>query len=372
YGELAAARSWGARLLAANALTVYCLALFLSFSRSAWVAVAMAAVVVAVGVRGPGLRIATGTVAGIVLLAAAIALLAQAGGLQPQRADIGEFGDRPAVYRDSLHLIASRPLTGYGPDNFGLVFPRFESTDLHQQWDKAHAETLQIAATQGVLGLGAYLFILVAFVRAFWRGRRNPGAFAVFAGWVGYTATLQVNFSAPAAAFPFWIFAAAAVETWGSVRTAKVGAWSRGGRLARAGSMVAAGLLIVIAAASFLPYLADARVLAAVTADFAGHNRDALAPAEEATRLWPRESVYEVEVGNVAFERQDWVLARAAYVEAASLRTYNPFVYRNLAVADRNLGRIGEGREAARKAVELNRFDPVNRALLAQFEAAQP
>src|SRR5258708_21351977 len=179
YGELVAARSWGARLLAANALTVFGLALFLSFSRSAWVAVALAAIVVGVGVRGPGLRIAMGSVAGIGVLTIAIAVLAQAGGLQPQRADLGEFGDRPAVYRDSLDLIASRPLVGYGPDNFGLVFPRFESTDLHQQWDKAHAETLQPAATQGVVGLVAYLFILVAFVRACSRLRRTPGPYAL-------------------------------------------------------------------------------------------------------------------------------------------------------------------------------------------------
>ncbi len=130
--------------------------------------------------------------------------------------------------------------------------------------------------------------------------------------------------------------------------------------------------MIVIAAASFLPYLADARVLEAVNADFGGRNRDALAPAQEAVRLWPHESVYAVEVGNVAFERQDWALARDAYVEAARLGTYNPLVYRNLAFADRNLGRIGEGREAARNAVELNRFDAANQALLAQFEAAQP
>src|SRR4029077_6478266 len=298
--------------------------------------------------------------------------LAQAGGLQPQRADIGEFGDRPAVYRDSLHLHATRPLTGYGPDNFGLVFPRFESTDLHQRWDKAHAETLQIAATQGVLGLAAYLFILVAFARAFCRARRNPGAFAVFAGWVGYTATIQVNFSALASAFPFWILAAAAVETWEAARTLQVAEWTGGKGRAAGGAVVPAALLAAGVFGALLPYLADTRVLAAVNADFAGRNRDALAPAEEATKLWPRESVYAVEVGNVAFERRDWVLARDAYVEAASLGTYNPLVYRNLAIADRNLGRIGEGREAAGKAVELNRFDPVNRALLAQFEAAQP
>src|SRR5258708_4280940 len=285
---------------------------------------------------------------------------------------LGEFGDGPALYAASRHITVSRQLLGYGPDSFGLVFPRFESSDLHQQWDKAHAETLQIAASQGVVGLAVYLFILVAFVRAFWLGRRNASAFAVFAGWVGYTATLQVNFSALAAAFPFWVFAAAALETWGDTPTAPVAGWTDGRRLAVAGSIAAAGVMIVIAAASFLPYIADAHVLEAVNADFGGRNCDALAPAQQAHDLWPFESVYAVEVGNVAFERGDWALARHAYGKGAALGTYNPFVYRNLALADRSLGLVEEGREAARKAVELNRFDAANQALLAQFEAAQP
>jgi len=376
YGELAAARSWGARLLAVNALTILGLALFLSFSRSAWLGVALAAVVVGIGVRGPGLRIAIGSAAGIVLLAAAIASLAQAGGVQPQRSDLAEFGSRPAVYRDSLKVIVSRPLLGYGPDNFGLVFPRFQTAFLGTSpVDKAHAETLQIAASQGVVGLAAYVLLMVAFIRAFWRGRRNLGAFAVFAGWVGYTATLQVNFSALASAFPFWIFAAAAVQTWRATRTVQVAEWTGGGRRAAAGAAagaVAAAALAACVVAVLLPYLADARLLEAVNADYGGRNRDALVPAEEAMRLWPRESVYAVEVGNIAFERQDWALARDAYDDAAALGTYNPLVYRNLALADRSLGRIAEGKEAARKAVELNRFDPANQALLAQFEAAQP
>jgi len=373
YAELAAARSWGARLLAVNALTIFGLALFLSFSRSAWIGVALAAIVVAIGVRGPGLRIAIGSAAAVVLLAAAIALLAQAGGIQPQRSDLAEFGARPAIYRDSLKVFVSRPLLGYGPDNFGLVFPRFQGAFLGTSpVDKAHAETLQIAATQGVVGLAAYVLLNVAFIRAFWRGRRNIGAFAVIAGWVGYTATLQVNFSALASAFPFWIFAAAAVQTWGATRTVPVAEWTGDGRRAAAGAIVAAALLAACVVAVLLPYLADARLLVAVNADFGGRNRDALAPAQEATRLWPRESVYAVEVGNIAFERQDWALARDAYGDAAALGTYNPFVYRNLALADRSLGRISEGREAARKAVELDRFDPANQALLAQFEGAQP
>jgi tetratricopeptide (TPR) repeat protein len=72
-------------------------------------------------------------------------------------------------------------------------------------------------------------------------------------------------------------------------------------------------------------------------------------------------------VGNIAFERGEWIRAVEAYGAAAILGTYNPLVYRNLALADRNLGRFADARAAAAKAVELDRFDPANRALLAEF-----
>ena len=77
--------------------------------------------------------------------------------------------------------------------------------------------------------------------------------------------------------------------------------------------------------------------------------------------------VYAVEVGNTAFELGQWAAARAAYRDAAALGTFNPLVYRNLALADRNLGLLAEGKVAARKAVELDRFDPANQAVLAQY-----
>jgi Flp pilus assembly protein TadD len=74
-----------------------------------------------------------------------------------------------------------------------------------------------------------------------------------------------------------------------------------------------------------------------------------------------------VEVANIAFEQGDWSTARTYYLRAGQLGTYNPLVYRNLAFADRNLGLISEARAAALAAYELNRFDPVNQAVLAQF-----
>jgi tetratricopeptide (TPR) repeat protein len=360
------ARSWGTRILAYNALVVCGLALYLSFSRSAWLAAGAASVVAVIWIRGPGLRFGIAGVAALALLIGAIAVLTAS---QPQRTDLYEAGFRPDFWRDSVHLIASRPLVGYGPDNFGLVYPRFQEKGFGQQLDKAHAETLQIAATQGLLGLAAYFLLLIAFFRAFWRGRRSAGAFAVMAAWIAYTATLQVNFSAPAAAFPFWIFAAAAMETWGAahdfwIRRFPAGRWTPAAGSVAIAALVAAGVLGTV-----LPYLADASLLKAVNADYSGHSREAQAPAQLARTLWPRESVYAVEVGNIAFERGDWSAAREAYGDAAVLGTYNPLVYRNLALADRNLGLIDEARAAARKAVELDRFDPANRALLAQFDA---
>jgi O-antigen ligase len=367
YWELVATRSWAIRILAGNALAVCGLALYLTNSRSAWVAAIAAAFVVAIAVRGPGLRTAVAGVAALALVVGAIAALMAS---QPQRIALNDAGERPAIWRDTVMLIASRPLTGYGPDSFGMVFPRFQDRQFLQQLDKAHADTLQIAATQGVLGLAAYLLLQVAFIRAFWRGRLMPGAYAVMAGWIGYTATVQVNFSALAAAFPFWIFAAAAMETWGATHVVRTWTLPRGRWVAVAGSIATAGVLAVGAIGTALPNLADASLLKAVNADFSGRSSDAQAPARLAREIWPRESVYAVEVANIAFERGDWSAAREAYADAAALGTYNPLVYRNLALADRNLGRIDEARAAARKAVELDRFDPANRALLAQFGSA--
>jgi Flp pilus assembly protein TadD len=109
-------------------------------------------------------------------------------------------------------------------------------------------------------------------------------------------------------------------------------------------------------------------LLAAVTADVERRRDAAEAAAAQARELAPQESVYATEVANIAFEHGDWARAAGAYLDAARLGTYNPLVYRNLALADRNLGRFAEARVAARKAYELDRFDPANRALLAQFE----
>jgi O-Antigen ligase len=371
-GELLTAASVGGRIVLLNVMVVVGMALLLSFSRSAWLAAVIGMAVVALGWRRHIRRLAILVpVVLVVLLALALqhALLARA----LTMFDPGALaGSRLGIWKDSLRLIASRPLIGYGPDNVGLVFPRFQTGDwglaaghIRQPIDKAHLELLQVAATQGVIGVAAYLFILVAFLRMFWRARKIDHAVPIAAGWIAYQVSVQLNFTALASALPFWIFAAAAVATCGAIRSGAVTIDTRRAYMLL-GAAVAVGAAVVAWGVA-TPYLADVRLREAVDADYSGHPYRAQPLAAQARQLNPRESVYAVESGNTAFELGQWAAARAAYGEAVRLGTFNPLVYRNLALADRNLGLTAEAKEAARKAVELDPRDPANQALLAEF-----
>jgi O-antigen ligase len=372
-GEFMMAGSAAGRILFLNLLIVTGAALVLTFSRSSWLA-ACAGIVFVVLTRPK--RIALALVAPLVVVLVLVVTIGQL-----DRAFLAKVrtlidlqaiaGSRLGIWADSIRLIASRPILGYGPDNVGLVFPRFQTGDwstpgqVRQPIDKAHAELLQVAATQGLVGVVTYVFLLVAFVRAFWRAARLDQAVLVVAGWIGYQVSVQLNFTALASALPFWIFAAAAMASSDAVRSRTVAVGRRPASLTlvlAGASGVAVTVLGVIA-----PFAADAVLRAAVEADYAGRPQQAQVLAAEARQLGPRESVYAVEVGNTAFELSQWAAARAAYRDAAALGTFNALVYRNLALADRDLGLLAEGKDAARKAVELDRFDPANQAVLAQY-----
>ena len=383
-GELLMAGSATSRILLLNLLVVTGIALLLSFSRSSWLAAAAGTAIVVVSHRKrlPRLRVLVSIFAALVL-ALGIGYVLDIGQVEHKLVarvltvfDPNKIaGTRFGIWTDSLHVIASRPVLGYGPDNVGLVYARFQTGDwgmagsLRQPIDKAHAELLQVAATQGVIGLAAYVFVLFAFLRTFWRARRNEQAVLVFAGWTAYEVAVQLNFTALASALPFWMFAAVAMVSCEAVRPRTL--------IERGRASIDLVPVVVMAAAVVvwgvvLPYVADARLRDAVAADYAGRPVEAQRLATEARELVPQESVYAVEVGNTAFEMGHWAPARAGYRDAAELGTFNALVYRNLALADRNLGLISEAHAAARKAVELDRFDPANQALLAEFEMNSP
>src|SRR2546421_6391181 len=230
FAKLIGRHSGMTRLLAANLVVVLSLGLVATFTRSAWIG-AVLGVAVVLALHGGRLRVLP-VIGFVALLAVAFGALAWFVNARPTTVpggvanvysrivsitdlSSGSIAERLAVWGDTPRVIAARPILGWGPSNFGAVYPQFQSANRNAiLFDDPHEETLGIAAKQGVVGLLAYLWILFAFVRAFWKGRRQPGAVALFGGWVGYQVSMQVDFSYIPTAVLFWLFAAAAVVTW--------------------------------------------------------------------------------------------------------------------------------------------------------------
>ncbi len=275
FAQLVGRQSGLTRVIAANLVIVLSSGLLATFTRSAWIG-AVIGLAVVLALRQGRLRLVPVVVLAVLLvvtfgsLASLVALRPASvpGGLANVYSRIvsvtdpsGSLAGRLALWHDTLPLIASRPVLGYGPDTFGLVYPQFKSQNIHSVlvlFDKPHEEALGVLATQGVVGFVAYLWILFAFVRAFWIGRLQPGAVAMFAGWVAYQVSMQVDFSYLPTAVPFWLFAAAAVVTWApNAKPVRVVAFPR--RVAvpalALGSVALAALAIP---AVVLPYIADA------------------------------------------------------------------------------------------------------------------
>ncbi|HEV2034929.1 MAG TPA: O-antigen ligase family protein [Candidatus Dormibacteraeota bacterium] len=174
------------------------------------------------------------------------------------------------LWPDALHMVAARPLTGWGEDATGLVFGRFLSAD----WlpgitiDRAHAGPLDLGATQGLLGLAALAWFLLVLFRGAWRWRFVGRVGPLAAACVGYTVWVLFNFDWAPATGAFWLLAGTA---WSGIRTAETeelshavesttarsanGAAVRGGTAWR--SLVAVGLALVAVWLGVLPVLAD-------------------------------------------------------------------------------------------------------------------
>lgn len=218
--------------LSVAALTVIYLAALYTFSRSAWASLALAlGLFAALVVRFRGTLPVRRLVWTVILLTGLAAMFIMPDGpltrptdlgapVAEARSAIGEVGSssssRAYVWPKTAELLARRPLLGYGPEALPRVFP--------QQWDeekrrifgpvpltidKAHNDTLDIAFSIGLLGLGAYWWLVVVALRRAWRAVRVGGpeqvlGMACVAGILGYWFDLQFQFSVVSVAPVFW------------------------------------------------------------------------------------------------------------------------------------------------------------------------
>ena len=109
---------------------------------------------------------------------------------------------RLAAWRMSLAGFAERPLLGWGPENFDVVFGRFAAGygAAMEAHDRPHGTVFEVAATTGAAGLAAWLALWAATLGAVWRAARGlAGPMQVLALFAG--AALAAHFVQGLAAF---------------------------------------------------------------------------------------------------------------------------------------------------------------------------
>jgi len=129
--------------------------------------------------------------------------------------DIGTV--RLTLWRLTLPLVAARPLLGYGPETFQIVFPQIWPVEWQRIYgtrpfiiDKAHNQILDLAMSIGLIGVTAYLWTFGGMWRAGWRRMTNlspPQALLVagaLAGTLGYLLQIETHFSVVSVAPIYW------------------------------------------------------------------------------------------------------------------------------------------------------------------------
>lgn len=113
------------------------------------------------------------------------------------------------LWQDGLRMFAARPLTGWGEESTGLSFGHFLSQDYASlvTFDRVHSGPLDIAVTQGVLGLAALGWLLFVVGRRAWTQRLDSDVAGLAAALVGYTVWVLFNFDWAPATGMFWLLA---------------------------------------------------------------------------------------------------------------------------------------------------------------------
>ena len=220
-GLLREERIASGRILGAAAAATGMIAILLSGSRGAWLALIAGLCVLAAMLR-PRLR-AVAKAAALAALALGAFYLSPAGERLRARVHwIGEDragGARPLLWRDSLRMATAKPLTGFGLDTFVAEFPHYQSEDLARASIRTSLTNRRTtyfwtrSRRRACPGLLLLVCVTLAGVAGGWRSRpqnspRNSMlAVALLPGFVASLVAHQfVVFTAPTA-FYFYLVA---------------------------------------------------------------------------------------------------------------------------------------------------------------------
>ncbi len=323
-------RSRGRPLWAwAGSLVLLGFGLYVSNSRSGFVAVAVALAV-------------------MVVLALPLRLVALAGALAAALVPIGLVvlvysplrrlnGDPPKLrlhlWADGLQMVAARPLTGFGEDTTGVNLGHFLHRDYATgvTFDRIHSGPIDLAATQGLLGLLATGSVLAVLAYFAWRRRRDPAVRALASALAGYSAWVLVNFDWAPVTGMFWVLAGVLWVATSGPRPATAATPRTVAARPMVGAVAAVPAALLAVAFGFLPMLADTWYFhglasRSVTVDpLQAQYHWQLGTISElqlAAALGESEPGMYVQLGDLELDRGDRGAARAAYRRALEIDPY--------------------------------------------------
>jgi O-antigen ligase/tetratricopeptide (TPR) repeat protein len=385
------------RDLAAWALVVQLAGLWATQARVAWATVVLQAILI-----GPLLACAcwrrARTVGMVLSLVPAVGALALFGTmlLAPTAASgAGPLGDRllsgcpngqcayrgeplatrEALWRSALAMSWDRPLLGWGPDTFQLVYPGYRSTELDAldgavaRADVAHNVVLDTSTSTGILGtlaaVGVFVAVLAVLLRAAFGAAtssdRRIAAIALLLAWTSYVVLFTFGRARVATDWQTWVLGGAAIGLFAPRRT-----WTIQLATPARAALSIVGVVLVLDAGSAV--LADA----AVHAGDRGTTADNLDWRARAVALRPFEPSYQRRMGLAlrALGKQTGELnsldAAVSHLREASAlgRDRDPNLLTELArvIEDRDAARgqvTGTALGFATRAIEVDPLSPL-------------
>jgi hypothetical protein len=272
-----------------------------------------------------------------------------------QLSPLHALNDDPAALRlhlwqDGLSLVAARPLTGWGEEATGLSFGHFLSRDYASlvTFDRVHSGPLDVAATQGVVGLAALGWVLAVVAIAAWRRRADRDVAGLAGALIGYSVWVFFNFDWAPVTGVFWLLAG----TLWSATHPLAGPPRQVGRVALWRPVVAIGLVIVAVVLAVLPVMADVWYLRG--------------RADLAVRVDPLQAQYHWSLGDGLIAQGNVAGGVAELRRAADLGETEPDLYVELGDREALLGNRTQARRDYERALEIDPyFTPASQHLAA-------
>ena len=363
-----------ARLVAVAAIACSLLVIFISGSRTTWLAAVVAlcvplAMLARGGLRGrrlPSARVMAYAAAGGVLSVAVLVLfLGAADGVVQRLTDVGTLGARGRIWASSLETWIQDPLTGAGPGTFVRTLA---TSGFYEEspFTPRHADNalIQLLGEGGLIAVAATVAAFAAWlVIAVRRGASGVSLGAVWAAVFLVLASLGDNPTDTANVVGVLIVWAALAARSADPPASQLAAADRSSpRWFRA---AAASLGAVVAVAMTMSLLASARFDEARQELYRGNPVAAARDLDVAVALDPAFALYRRERASAALFMGEVERAEEDLRSALALNPADDAALRSLAMVHSLGGRHDEAIQAARRAVALQRAEIANLVTLA-------